>query len=60
MSKIPASVTCPYCRQAAFRLSGKLADTSPGRTRYGCDNAHYFVYPEMAGYAPVTPRREAA
>lgn len=56
----PLCVTCPYCRLAAYQLKGKLADTGPGRTRYGCDNAHYFVYPEPFGYEPVSQRREAA
>jgi hypothetical protein len=56
----PNAVTCPYCQQAAYRLTGKLGETEPGRTRFGCDNAHYFVYPEPFGYEPVSQRRDAA
>jgi hypothetical protein len=56
----PRAVTCPYCQQAAYQLTGKLADTEPGRTRYGCDSAHYFVYQEQFGYEPVSQRKEAA
>lgn len=55
----PQAVTCPYCQQAAYRLTGRLADAEPGYTRFGCDNAHYFVYPARYGYEPVL-RREAA
>jgi transposase-like protein len=55
----PQMVTCPYCQQAAYRLTGKLGETGPGHTRFGCDNAHYFVYPEKFGYEPVSQRREA-
>lgn len=57
---IPLCVTCPYCKGAAYQLKGNLATTEPGRTRFGCDNAHYFVYPERDGYAPVSQRKEAA
>jgi hypothetical protein len=56
----PLAVTCPYCKRAAYQLTGKCGDTQQDRTRYGCDNAYYFVYPEPFGYEPVTPRREAA
>lgn len=53
MSLAPLTVECPYCNELACRLKGKLAETSAGRTRFGCDNAHYFVYPEPPGYRPV-------
>jgi hypothetical protein len=60
MKPAPLAVTCPYCKLAAYQLKGKLGETQAGRTRYGCDNAHYFVYPEPYGYEPVSPRKEAA
>lgn len=60
MKTTPNTVTCPYCKQVAYRLTGKLADAKPGETRFGCDNAHYFVYPERFGYLPVFQRKESA
>lgn len=59
MKTAPQVVTCPYCQQAAHRLTGKLGETEAGYTRFGCDNAHYFVYPARFGYEPVSQRRAA-
>lgn len=50
----PLSVTCPYCKQRAYQLHGDQGHTTLGRTRFGCDNEHRFVYPEKFGYEPVT------
>lgn len=55
----PLSVTCPYCKRSAYQLKGKDAQTEPGRTRYGCDNEHRFVYPEKFGYEPVMVKERA-
>lgn len=58
--KWPVMVTCPYCKEPAYPLQGKLGETAPGRVRFGCDNAHYFVYPAPFGYETVFLRREVA
>lgn len=54
MKNPPREVYCPYCSEGATLLNGKLGLTEPGKFRYGCDNAHYFVFPEKAGLMPVS------